>query len=242
MQDIFFLIAQKGRTLCYSQHTYSSKIFVTVQKTHDRTRKVLLHAPWLVEIPLVILRSFHKKVTNKSMISWNKTTFLTYKHLYILVFLLSKSLFLKSFYQESPPEWTQEAYRPPRSKYSLCCCLPGKGGGGVYLHPAWPRGGGGLSPSVTGGTYIQPDRGTTPSNLMGVPPVGLDGVLPPPPYRDGIPLPSSPIGLDGATPCPVMGYLPCLQTDSCENITSRPVKMYLNFWEKKLATLYYRIG
>ena len=31
--------------------------------------------------------------------------------------------------QESPPAWTQEAYRPPRNKYTLCCsCL---GGGGV---------------------------------------------------------------------------------------------------------------
>ena len=25
------------------------------------------------------------------------------------------------FWQESPPAWTQEAYRPPCSKYSLCC-------------------------------------------------------------------------------------------------------------------------
>ena len=27
--------------------------------------------------------------------------------------------------QESPPAWTQEAYRPPRSKYSLCSPYPG---------------------------------------------------------------------------------------------------------------------
>ena len=30
--------------------------------------------------------------------------------------------------QESPPAWTQEAYRPPRSKYTLCCSSWG------YLH------------------------------------------------------------------------------------------------------------
>ena len=27
--------------------------------------------------------------------------------------------------QESPPAWTQEAYRPPRSKYTLCCSSRG---------------------------------------------------------------------------------------------------------------------
>ena len=27
--------------------------------------------------------------------------------------------------QESPPVWTQEAYRPLRSNYSICCPIPG---------------------------------------------------------------------------------------------------------------------
>ena len=31
--------------------------------------------------------------------------------------------------QESPPARTQEAYRPPCSKYSFCCPIPGGGGG-----------------------------------------------------------------------------------------------------------------
>ena len=52
--------------------------------------------------------------------------------------------------QERPPVWTQEAYRPPRSKYSLCCPILGGGvphswlgrypipGKGVsHLWPGW---------------------------------------------------------------------------------------------------------
>ena len=33
--------------------------------------------------------------------------------------------------QESPPAWTQEAYRPQRIKYSICCPIPGGWGGEV---------------------------------------------------------------------------------------------------------------
>ena len=39
--------------------------------------------------------------------------------------------------QESPPAWTQEAYRPPCRKYSLCCFVSG----GWYPHPVWWGGG-----------------------------------------------------------------------------------------------------
>ena len=38
--------------------------------------------------------------------------------------------------KESPPVWTQEAYRPPRSKHTLCCSgrgVPTLGEGGGYL-------------------------------------------------------------------------------------------------------------
>ena len=40
--------------------------------------------------------------------------------------------------QESPPAWTQEAYRPPRSKYTLCCSC---WGGGVPWAGTPPSGG-----------------------------------------------------------------------------------------------------
>ena len=41
-----------------------------------------------------------------------------------------------SFEQEGPPAWTQEAYRPPRSKHTLCCL--GGGGGGTYPRQGVP--------------------------------------------------------------------------------------------------------
>ena len=37
--------------------------------------------------------------------------------------------------QESPPAWTQEAYHPPRRKYSLCCSVSEGGGGEGIPHP-----------------------------------------------------------------------------------------------------------
>ena len=54
---------------------------------------------------------------------------------------------LKQIYtQESPPAWMQEAYRPPRSKCSLCWS-PWRGkGGGTY--PGW-----GVPTLAGGGTY-----------------------------------------------------------------------------------------
>ena len=50
-----------------------------------------------------------------------------------------------------PPAWTQEAYRPPRSKYSLCCSVLGGGG----RPQSWLGGGGTPSPDLTGG-YSSP--------------------------------------------------------------------------------------
>ena len=44
--------------------------------------------------------------------------------------------------QESHPAWTQESYRPLRSKCSLCCSVLGWGGGvpwsGWGITPSWP--------------------------------------------------------------------------------------------------------
>ena len=69
----------------------------------------------------------------------------------------------------------QEAYRPPRNKYSLCCSISRVGGGTTHIQPNGGReypiqpdrgypyqaqsGGGGVYPSIPiGGTPIQPDR------------------------------------------------------------------------------------
>ena len=71
--------------------------------------------------------------------------------------------------QESPPAWTQEAYRPPRSKYTLCCCSWG-------VPPSWPGTWieGGFPPILlTRGGVSHPvdSRGNPPSwPEMGVPP------------------------------------------------------------------------
>ena len=83
-----------------------------------------------------------------------------------------------SLKQESPPAWTQEAYRPPRGKHTLCCSGGGRGGtysGGGYL--PWLGGtypGGGYLPWWGGGTYPRWE-GTYPR--WGVPTLG-GGYLP----------------------------------------------------------------
>ena len=61
-----------------------------------------------------------------------------------------------NFKQDSPPAWTQEACRPPRSKYSICCPIPGRG------TPSWP--GGGSIPSLAGGNPFW-DWGTPQRDL-----------------------------------------------------------------------------
>ena len=79
--------------------------------------------------------------------------------------------------QESPPAWTQEAYRPLCSKYSLCC-------------PNWVPPGGvpGTPPSTPpvpplGGTRYPPGYppGGVPGGVSGTPPGGVPG---PPPGVD----------------------------------------------------------
>ena len=79
--------------------------------------------------------------------------------------------------QESPPAWTQEAYRPPRSKCSLCCSVGGvphpdlaRGGGGVphpdltWSNPPPPPPGPGYHPERTWDQWCGKEPGT------GVPP------------------------------------------------------------------------
>ena len=104
-----------------------------------------------------------------------------------------------SITQDSPPAWTQEAYRPPRSEYSFCC--PNWGWG--VPHPrsrSWWGGGG----------YPIPGQGGTPS-LPGVPHLGfpcpdLTGGVPQP----GVPPPSWPGRVwGGGTPSPPGGAPTC---------------------------------
>ena len=74
--------------------------------------------------------------------------------------------------QESPPAWTQETCRPPRSKYSLCCSICGGGGvppsrpdrGGVAPRQEWM----GTQPSGTWQEYPPPQMWT--DKLKTVPP------------------------------------------------------------------------
>ena len=94
--------------------------------------------------------------------------------------------------QESPPAWTQEAYRPPCSEYSFCCPtrVPPPGGGGTWPgHP--PRG--------------VPDPGTPPggSTWAGYPPGGYLTRVPP---LGGVPDPGPPGGGTWAR-YPPGGYL-----------------------------------
>ena len=80
--------------------------------------------------------------------------------------------------QESPPAWTQEAYRPPCSKYSLCCpnlIPPGQGTPPSHGTP-WPG--------------YPPCQGTPP-------PPGPCRVPPPPAGPGRVPPPQLPHGILG---------------------------------------------
>ena len=77
--------------------------------------------------------------------------------------------FLIFLWNKSPPAWTQEVYRLPRIKYSICC--PIRGGGGL------PVSGWGVSRLWTGGTPPM-DRGI-PHPWLGTPCLDLAGVHPP---------------------------------------------------------------
>ena len=102
--------------------------------------------------------------------------------------------------QESPPAWTQEAYRPPCSEYSFCCPTrvpdPGTPPGGVGGYPDL-----GTSPPPGGGGY--PDLGTPPGGYLTRTPWGGTRTWVPPPPPGGVPGPGYP---PGGVPDP--GYPP----------------------------------
>ena len=87
--------------------------------------------------------------------------------------------------QESPPAWTQEAYRPPCSKYSICCpnWVPPLAGYPPPGYPlSWP-GWGGTWPGYPPAGYPLP--GYLPAR---VPPLAGPGRVPPPvvaPWHSG---------------------------------------------------------
>ena len=95
----------------------------------------------------------------------------------------NKKHFFAKFHkiQESPPAWTQEAYRPPCSEYSFCCPtrVPPPGG---YLTPGTPPGGYLTRVHPPGGYLTQvppctprgrvPDPGTPRTPSGGVPDPG----------------------------------------------------------------------
>ena len=129
---------------------------------------------------------FFKWTDQQSLHAWNTS------HWYIFKHLLTKKETANMGQQESPPAWTQEAYRPPRSKYTPCCFSWG------YPPTSWP------------GTCI-----------WGVPPILLtgDGVPPPSWPGKGYPLFWPGMGVSPILTC--KGDTPCRcgRTDACENIT-----------------------
>ena len=100
--------------------------------------------------------------------------------------------------QVSSPAWTQEAYRPPLIKYSMCCPVPGGTPGtpsswpGRGSTPGWvPPGWGTPHPDLAQGRGVPqggcPLAGVFPSclDLAGVPPeLDLTGILP---WPGGVP-------------------------------------------------------
>ena len=109
--------------------------------------------------------------------------------------------------QESPPAWTQEAYRPPCRKCSLCCSpnggYPIQSWQGGYLIQSWP--GGYPIQSWPGGYPIQSWVRGYPSPCSDLGP-DLDGGLP------QVFSPPGP-GMGLLPPCPDLGWgTPSVQT------------------------------
>ena len=81
-----------------------------------------------------------------------------------------------SHQQESPPAWTQQEYRPPRIKHSICCPIPRVGG---YPIPDW-----GHTPIAGWGTPLfWPYNGGYPIPGQGTP-IWTWLRYPPPPRKD----------------------------------------------------------
>ena len=95
--------------------------------------------------------------------------------------------------QESPPAWTQEAYRPPCSKYSLCCPNWVPPPARVSPQPGYPLAR--VPPSRVPPARVPPNQGTPPARvpprpgyppgqgtpLAREPPQAGPGRVPPPP-------------------------------------------------------------
>ena len=95
--------------------------------------------------------------------------------------------------QESPPAWTQEAYRPPCIEYSFCCPIwvapPSWPGWGGVTWPGYPPKAGHPHPDLAGEV---PDQGSPPAGYP------LGRVLPPAGYptQQGTPQQGTPPQLD----------------------------------------------
>ena len=140
--------------------------------------------------------------------------------------------------QESPPAWTQEAYRPPCSDY-FCCPnwappRPDLAGGVPWWGGGIPWQGTPHPDRARGGTLLLPPRQGTPQqgtphpwlDLAGYPPPQLDlagyppaGYSPPPAGPGRVPPRKCCKALwDMGTPLPPYGQTDG-RTDACQNIT-----------------------
>ena len=126
--------------------------------------------------------------------------------------------------QESPPAWTQEAYRPPCSKCSLCWWgrgYPIQSRGGYPIQSWW---GGTLgTPTIQNWLGKYPIQSWWGGGYPGYPPPSRPGMGHPPPsdLGWGIPPPSD-LGCGTPTIIPGMGYPPHHQTWDGVPPTIRP--------------------
>ena len=148
--------------------------------------------------------------------------------------------------QESPPAWTQEAYRPLRSKCSLCCwgrgvphpvmvgggvTLSSHGGGRVPIQFWW----GGVPPHHPDLAWGYPIQSWWGDILRGTPHHPDLAGVPPPPSRPGMGYPP--------THRPGMGYPPTEMVDKVKTLPSvilrmRAVKMKLHWCHQKNKQIY----
>ena len=159
------------------------------------------------------------------------------------------------FQQESPPAWTQEAYRPPCSKYSLCC-------------PNWvpPR------PGVPPPVRVPPGQGTPPARVppgqgtpqpwyppsQGTPPARVPPLVRVPPQPGYPPSQGTPPGWtwQGTPPaapwhsgkcCKALwdtGTPPCGQTEGQTRVKTLPslvlrTRAVINLWNYTFQSWYF---
>ena len=103
-----------------------SKASLALIVLESRTQEVFLLDDFSVHKCNVIIQCHGRHWFKRSVVK----TFSFY-------WLCSVSRFGNVVEQESPPVWTQEAYRPRRIKYSICCSVPGVGGIPCGGGPPW---------------------------------------------------------------------------------------------------------